>query len=1038
MPQFAKFSAIGMVLLSVVSVLKAAPAVIVERFDAEPGGEWTATPAAENTDGELDWKPGEPGLWFTTPRDAVSPGMLVRPWPIGEEPFEVTWRAELVGGDGMGNRSPSIHVALTTAPPDDMKPREDLAIVMGVGNPGVSAGVRRGPLYQLNQNREGHPPLRSRWQDEWLPGGLIGGMTIANVGWYDNVLANQTVTVRMRRTAEGKLQFTAWHHDIGLETHWWQAEQDVPKELANKPLTHLVIMVSPAPRGHPFHGPQSRVRGWLKDLQVRPLSAPRPWVTGIEPAGSVAAPGGELTIIGEQFGDAARVTVGGQDAPVVRSSDTELTVTLPDLDMGMRHVLEVHHASGTVGRWAAGVPYGRVLEAVKPREVHPDGGDEVTLFGAGFGSHVKVTINGRPAEVLQRIDSTRLRLRTPAAEKPGPAKVVVTENDQPFSGDPLFGYAPHPYIMHHADQIEKIRSKFNSPVLATWRQVIMTGADAEEDLTRMGGPDAGNRPYYPWIAYLMTGKREYRDKLMAILEVICAQRDHHQFQIQKAVSVAVVYDSLFQELSPDERQMMIEYLDRSLDQYLDRTGRNDWWFANNPSNTITVGANGGLHAALALMHSRADDAKKAIDTGVRLIHERYHGIADDGSSIEGTLYWDYGLSQQVILGHALRSALGDDRGLLESPRIENAIHFAKSQIGGAGFMFVNNNTQPFMTGVVIAADAGSRYNQPLMRWLADHVVYLQSLPPFEHPDRKRVGVFTRPQFIASAFFYRDETPSPTSPPDLPTIARLDAAQWATLRSAPAMTGPLVLNIKGHAGPLAHHKQPDKGNFQLHARGDALIITPGYYSSQPTDLSIPLIDGKAGDAEADTAAPITDLWEDGDIRGASINATAPYAKTAKARRVVRHFVMIGDETVIVLDDIVPAEGAEGRITVQWQAHFPASVADGLAVITGDAAALHIQPHGSDVSLEVEGPRDFGRSWVYRHWQKQNWVQWHSVRGTYTADPAAPLVTVLQVTEPGAKAPASRVARNGNVIRVEAASGRHVEFEFGESGWELRRP
>lgn len=1010
--------------------------VIVERFDAEPGEAWVQSLPEEKSDGEWDWRPEEPGLWFMTPRNEVSPGMAVRAWPIGSEPFEVTWRMELLGGDGMGNRYPSIHVALTTAPPDQMKTGEDLAVVMGVGNPGVSAGVRQGPLYQLNQNAQGHPPFRSRWQDRWLPGGLIEGFAIANKGWHDNVLKNQSVTVRMRRTEDGKLQFAAWHHDIGLDQPWWQDEQPAPEPLLQKPLTHLVIMVSPAPAGHPFHGPQSRVRGWLKDLLARPLAAPRPVIHGIEPEGAVARPGGKLTILGEQFGSQPRVTVGNVDAPVVQSSDSRITVVLPDLPSAARHELEVRHANGAFGSWSAGVMYGRVLETARPREVSLVGGDEIVLTGAGFGPNVTITINDRPARIIERLDATRLRLQAPAGEA-GPARISASENGESFTGEPTFGYAPHPYLMHGPDDLAELRAKFNHPVFATWRRVILDGAAADVKLDRLGGPDANNHPYYPWLAYLMTADRQHRDKLMAILEVICAQRDHDQFHIQKAVPVAVVYDSLFTELSAGERQMMIEYLDRSLDLYLKRTAGNDWWFANNPSNTIAVGANGGVHAALALMHSRSDDARRAIDTGVRLVRHKYHGIADDGSSIEGTLYWDYGLSQQIILGHALRRALGDDHGLLESPRIENAIHFARSQIGGAGFMFVNNNTQPFMTGVVIGADAGSRYDQPLMRWLADHVVHLQSLP-VDDPQRVRVGVFTRPAFIASAFFYRDRTPSPDNPPPLPTIDKLEATQWATLRSGPQMIGPLALNIKGHQGPLAHHKQPDKGNFQLHARGDALIMTPGYYNSTPRDLSVPLIDGKAGHVEANTPAPITDLWEQGDLRGATVDVTAPYAQSAKAQRVVRHFVMIADHTVVVLDDIVPAAGSPGRATAQWQAHFPASVDRGVATIRGPHASLHIQPYGPKLDWSVEGPRPFNRSWVYRQFEERGWVQWHSIRANYDADPANPLITVLTVTDPDPKAtpPQAAVDRAGDRITVTVA-GRPLVFVGGEEGWQLQR-
>jgi hypothetical protein len=1004
--------------------------VVVERFDSAPSAEWTVVSATEATDGQLDWKPDQPGLWFMTPTAAVSPGMAVRDWPVGEAPFEVEWTVALEGGDAMDNRVPSIHVAVTTAPPQRMRPHEDVAVVMGVGNPGVSAGVRRGPLYQLNQNREGHPPFRARLLDEWLPGLGSGGRN-ANVGWFDNQLGGQTVSLRMRRTADGKLHFAAWHHSIGLDKPWWEAECDVPKELAGRSLSHLAVLVSPAPRGHPFHGPQSRVRGWLHDLQARPLDVPRPVVASVAPEGGVARAGGLLVIRGEQFGTQPRVFAGGLAAKVERASDAEIVVRLPELARGRRHALEVRHDSGTVGRWTPGLTVGRVLERFEPREVSPAGGDMVLLMGAGFGTDVRIAINGRPAEIVERLDATRLRLRTPAGVA-GLARVEAVEDGETFAGAPVLAYAPHPCIACRPEQLDALRRKFNAPALACWREVILAGADAPVDLASLDGPDASNHPCFPWLAYMMTGEPRYREKTMAIIGVICAQRTHEQFHIQKAVPVAVVYDSLFRELTPRERNMMIAYLDRSLDLYLDRTRRNDWWFANNRSNTIGVGGNGGGHAALALLFSRPEDSRRALDTAVDLILRRYQGVADDGACIEGTLYWDYGLTQQVMLGHALRNALGDDRGLLKSPRIENAIAFASSQMGGAGFMFVNNDTQPFLTGVAIAADAGSRYDQPFMRWLADRVVDLSGRNATEDPARRRVGVFTRPAFVASAFFYRDETPSPAEMPPLPTAARMDSVQWATLRSGPGLLGPMVLNIKGHAGPLTHHKHPDKGNFQLHARGEAFVITPGYYNSKPADLGIPLLDGKAGDMEAGTAAPIADLWENGALRGATVDATAAYAKTAGARRVVRHFVMVRDETVVVLDDIVPAANTPGEVTAQWQAHYPVVADGGRAVIRGERSDLHLRTFGPQMALAVEGPRDFARSWVYRAFQEAGWVQWHSLRGRYTATADRPLLTVLQVADRGHEPAPPSVEHGGSRITVRFADGTTLRFRRDRNG------
>lgn len=1032
------FAFFGLLNLTVLCALASATApVVVERFDSRPAAGWQVE-VIEASDGIFDWRSGEDGLVFRTPQGNERPGLAVMPWPIGQEPFELNWRVELTGGQYMNNRAPAIHVGVATAPPEETQAKEAITIQMGVGHAGVSGGVSVGSFMVLNQNETGHPPFRTRYMGRWIDGLKRSAEGMGNQGWFEGQLRNQTITLQLRRTEAGTLIFTAWHHDIGLEAPWWQEEIDLPAGVEKADFRYLLVMVSPNRNGAPLHGPQSRVAGVVMDLQARPLSEPRPVVQAVSPAKGVAAAGEELIITGRNFGSNPVVTLDGRVATVRKASDTEIRVMLPSLTEGVRYPLEVRHANGLIAGYPAGVGLGRMLEAVRPREAHPDGGDVVTLHGAGFDNDTIITFGGKPAEIVERIDPTQVRLRVPSGSV-GLAKVEASSGGKAFSGDPVFAYAPHPYIMYGPDELEDIRKKFNQPLFANYRQAILAGANQEVDMNRLGGSDAYNPAYYLWMAYLMTGEQDKRDRLMDVLEVICAQRDHHQFQIQKATIVATVYDSLFHELSPDERQMMIEYLDRSLDQYLERTGANDWWFANNPSNTITVGANGGGLAALALMHSRPEDAKRAIETAARLIHQRYHGIAEDGGSIEGTLYWDYGLTQQIMLGHAFEKALGTDHGLLSQKRLEKGVDFAMSQMGGAGFFFVNNNTQPWLTGVVLGADFGSRYDQPFMRWLADEILRLWVLDAQIDPERKRMALFTRAKFIVCAFFYRDDEPSPEQIPALPTAIKLPAMQWATIRSGPESRGPLVLNVKGHEGPLAHHKQPDKGNFQLHGRGEAFIITPGYYSSQHTDLSVPLIDGRAGDMEAGTAAPITVLWEKGDVRGISIDASAPYAKTTKAQRVKRHFVMVGDDTVVVLDDIVPGKRTPGNITVQWQAHYQTTTDGRTATIIGDDSALRIEPHGPALELEVEGPRDFGRSWVYRTWQERDWVSWHSTRGKYQADEARPLVTVLQLMPKGSDATAAnRIDYGADRIRVLLSNGRRVEFSRGRSGWEPVQP
>ena len=1019
--------------------------VVVERFNKKPSGEWIESKDPKSA-GKLEWSAETDGLVFMTPGDStkaasetISPGNIVRTWEIGTGAFEATWRVELAGGQCMSNRAPAIHVGISSEKPDQMKLNVDYAIQMGVGNAGISAGVYTGPFMVLNQNTKGTPHFGTHWEGKWISGITRSFEGMASVFWFREWLENQTVTLRIRRTINGKLQFTVWHHELGLEKPWWDKVVDVPNEMEHKSLSYLFVMVSPNRSDSPLHSQLSRVKGSLKDLQVKPLATPSPEILSVDPVDGTIRGGSNYRIRGKNFGINPKVLVGAVNSKVLSVTDNEIIAQLPvskNLVDGISYPLEIHHSCGLIGFYPERVLLGQVVKEIQPREVNPKGGDVVTLIGAGFSKGLNVTINGEKAKVVEYINSNKIRIQIPAG-KAGLAKIKVLQDGIEFKGDPVFAYAPHPYIIYKSEELDDLQKKFKEPMFVNYRMLILNGAQKEVDMLRLEESDGFNQAYYFWMAYLMTGDIRPREKLMEMMNAICAQHNHFQFQVQKAVAVATVYDSMFKELSPKERQMMIEYLDRTLNHYLDRTSKEDWWFANNPSNTITVGGNAGGFSALALMYSRPNDAEVAIDTAARLINEIYKGINEDGSCVEGTLYWDYGLTHQVILGNALNNVLGSDYGLLTQKRLEGGVNFAMSQLGGNGVMFVNNDTQPWLTGLALAADFGSRYNQPFMRWLADEIVRLEVLDK-EHSERKRVALNTRAQFIVSAFLYRDRVAAPEQMPPLPTLSVMPSIQWATVRSGSMLRGPMVLNVKGHKGLLGHHKQPDKGNFQLHARGEAFIITPGYFSGNPQDLSIPLIDGVGSDKEAMTSAPITNIWEQGIFRGVSVDATEPYAKKTGARRVIRHFVMVGDEALVVLDDILPDIGAKGEITAQWQSQYSSKINQDkrLALITGDNSNLQIETYGPEIILEVEGPRKFGRSWVYRDFEEGGLASWHTIRGKYLANEVRPLVTVFQVIDKLGKIPLiNKVDYPNDQVIVTMGNGQTVKFKRSQLGWSV---
>jgi hypothetical protein len=507
---------------------------------------------------------------------------------------------------------------------------------------------------------------------------------------------------------------------------------------------------------------------------------------------------------------------------------------------------------------------------------------------------------------------------------------------------------------------------------------------------------------------VLSGDAKYKERLLPILEVEARSLEHEEFRMMAAHDMAFAYDALFAELPADLRGRMQRYLERAATVYVRNVRKGAWWYAGNPSNTIAIGAAGGAAAGLALLHTGSAIAKEAVALAAPTVTRHFRGIADDGGCVEGTLYWNYGLTAYLRLGHMLRNATGNDGGLLDTPALRKNYRFVETQLGGDGRFFSFNDTQPWLTGLAVCADLGSRFQQPLLLWLADYMA-----------GQFAAGIGTaaenvRSDIVPYAFLWRSRQPAPKEFPGLPTVSHLEYMHWGVLRSDTSFQPRLVVGIKGSAGHLTHHAQADLGSFVVHANGEAYLIDPGYYQGDAQHHSLPLVNGAGPNPRG--KAVITDTWE----RGMTLDATAAYTGVKRLRR---HFVLVGDQALIVLDDIV----ATGKVTAQYQCGFKTLAEKNRATITGPKGELTLLTHGPALDLRVEGPRDFGRSWVFRKLAAAGAVSWHTLSGEYDIAPDNPLVTII-LREPAQP----QLQRTGNTLTV-TVGGTTVAFRHGDNGW-----
>ncbi len=1001
----------------------------VERFGGGPGKTWTISSTLDPPCLRRHLEDEAPGFHFKSVavEDYIqSHGYAWAEWNAGTQPFEVSWDVQLDEGLEQNWFYPGVAVAMTSAPPNQFA-KDDIAISIGVHMAGLAAAVRQGGFYDLHtEGRGAWANFRDKVLSDLIDRSSGGA---ASVGWPMKQPGGNRLRCSIRRTEDGLVQFGI--HWPGLPGDrgrpYWTGQWQMPDEIAAVPLRYVCVKRMPVMKVHISY-PGFVMQGSVQNIQGRLLdAAPGPQVQGCSAREAVLAEGVGLTVHGEHFVEGCRVEIGGKPAKDVQvRCATELTCTLPSLPPAMRHPLTVVNPNNLFATFE-GVPYGRMLEQVRPREALPRGGDVVTLVGAGFDRDTAFHVGDQAAEVVQYIGPSQVRLRVPPGDV-GPAKISAKGGGEDFAGCPDFGYAPHPYLFFTAEEIPKLRAKFQQPAFRHYRRRIVQQADRllEEEVGENVNASVHATTTLA-MAYVLTDNGAYKEKLLSWIRRGRLATRYDGFHLMSVSGMAVAYDVLSPELSPEDRAAMQDYFDRMLDGYLQSAqGAWDLGGSFNFSNTVPVGNCGGMLAGLALMHS-TPKAVEAVDVAAK--KARIYPdtcISPEGGCREGIQYWDYGLSFHLMLAHALKNVTGDDRGLLDHPHLKNNVNFIRTQLGGHGGLFAFGDTrEPFLDGYAICADLGSRYEQPLMLWIADRAA--------------KGGGKTRARDVWApfAFLWRSETPAPEQFPGVPTLAWLKDMQWGAMRSDGTFTPKLVVGVKGSQGPLTHHKQNDLGSLVLHANGEAYLVDPGYYEGKATDHTLPLVDGQGPDV---TGSSITEAWEQGPWRQMTLDSTEGYGKAAA--RVRRLIVMHGADRVVVLDDIVAADDAPGLITAQYQAAWVPRIdaqSPNSMQLAGQNGTLRLTCLGHEINLSAEDRTFRKAGWCWEKISESGPGDWHTVSGTYTADADRPLVTVLQTAAAKEPLPPVPVCRFGRgEVEVEFGGGPTIRFQRTEKGWRFVRP
>ena len=204
-------------------------------------------------------------------------------------------------------------------------------------------------------------------------------------------------------------------------------------------------------------------------------------------------------------------------------------------------------------------------------------------------------------------------------------------------------------------------------------------------------------------AWKVTGDRKYLNRCRAELLNLSAFEDwhpiHHLDTAEMQVAVAIGYDWLYDELSPEERKTIeTALLEKGLKEtfaYKSLQTRNNNW------NQVCMG--GMVLSSIALMDVEPELCEKALAearTGIKVgLRGSY---PPDGAYSEGGGYWQYGTDFAVLIIEALRSAGLPDAGIVSHPGFLESGRYVLQAYGPSGLLFNYGDSHERSMGLSMA------------------------------------------------------------------------------------------------------------------------------------------------------------------------------------------------------------------------------------------------------------------------------------------------------------------------------------------------
>jgi hypothetical protein len=320
----------------------------------------------------------------------------------------------------------------------------------------------------------------------------------------------------------------------------------------------------------------------------------------------------------------------------------------------------------------------------------------------------------------------------------------------------------------------------------------------------------------------LTGERRFADRAWIELETVCDFKDwnpsHFLDTAEMTNAVAIGYDWMSGEWTDAQRATMRQaMIDKGLKQALSiYRGQSGWSKANHNWNQV---CNGGIGiGALAIADEEPELAQEILAAALRSLPVAMHEFRPDGGWGEGPGYWRYATEYNVYFLAALRTALGTDFGLSQSPGFPVTGDFPAHFVGPTGETFNYADAKPGWSGA------------PQLFWLAS--TFQQ--PVYAATQRPMAEEQLSPLDLLWGAAWLSQNPTPAGQP---LDRQFQGVQVATMRGAWGNPQTTFVGVKGGDNRV-NHGHLDLGTFVLDALGERWITDLG-----PDDYNLPGFFGK---------------------------------------------------------------------------------------------------------------------------------------------------------------------------------------------------